>query len=317
MPNRDDDGALNPAVTTRLVTGILVTGTPSNPQIFTVSSDPRIGGDIGDLNLDTNSGILTRITWNGASWGLPRSGARPSPIRRESHGQRVGPRSVDQHPLHRPWRQYERGCSLERLRLPPRVRVVRCHPVRRPGRNRRIDLRPADPRRRGPTRGTSDQYDPFGGNDGEEPGDGRHRVDQCRSSRPVSGTRSTWSSPTQAGCMRSTTGATAGLGAPPVGEGPGGSCTNDTAEPGATEPDTLHLVTGAGYYGGHANPTRGNTANTFNSSNPQSPVPAANPIECDHLTTAERSVLALSLHRPTASPSTRRTTSEERSTATC
>ena len=44
MPNHNDDGTLNPSVTARLVTGLLVTGTAANPVIYVASSDPRIGG---------------------------------------------------------------------------------------------------------------------------------------------------------------------------------------------------------------------------------------------------------------------------------
>ena len=47
MPNRDDDGTPNPAVTGRLVTGILVTGTAAQPVIYVGSSDPRIGAGGG------------------------------------------------------------------------------------------------------------------------------------------------------------------------------------------------------------------------------------------------------------------------------
>ncbi len=88
IPNHDDDGKLNTSVTKRQVTGILVRGTPEHPQIYVTSSDPRIGGIVdekstapdGDLNLDTNSGILSLLSWNGNSWektdlvrGFPRS----------------------------------------------------------------------------------------------------------------------------------------------------------------------------------------------------------------------------------------------------
>lgn len=77
IPNHDDDGNLNPAINKRQVTGLLVKGTPENPKIFVTSSDPRIGGlenntgsgNDGDVNLDTNSGILSALTWNGISWG--------------------------------------------------------------------------------------------------------------------------------------------------------------------------------------------------------------------------------------------------------
>ncbi|AKA36093.1 PKD domain-containing protein [Flagellimonas lutaonensis] len=70
----------------RQVTGILAAGTAANPILYVTSSDPRIGGASSsnpsgelDRNLDTNSGILSRLTWNGNSWnqvdlvrGLPR-----------------------------------------------------------------------------------------------------------------------------------------------------------------------------------------------------------------------------------------------------
>ena len=80
--NHDDNGSVNPLVTSRLVTGMLVTGTANNPVIYVTSSDPRIGGGSSgaDKNLDTNSGIVSRLTWNGSPWqkldlvrGLPRS----------------------------------------------------------------------------------------------------------------------------------------------------------------------------------------------------------------------------------------------------
>src|SRR5690606_9109948 len=81
IPNNDDNG--NPAYdnrSKRQSTGIIVTGTAANPVIYVSSSDPKWGGPSGDTALDTNSGIITRLTWNGSSWdvidlvrGLPRS----------------------------------------------------------------------------------------------------------------------------------------------------------------------------------------------------------------------------------------------------
>jgi len=84
ITNHDDDGSENLAETDRQVTGILTAGTPSNPVLYVSSSDPRIGGGegggIGDVGLDTNSGVISKLTWNGSSWdkidlvkGLPRS----------------------------------------------------------------------------------------------------------------------------------------------------------------------------------------------------------------------------------------------------
>ncbi|WP_194976267.1 malectin domain-containing carbohydrate-binding protein, partial [Aquiflexum lacus] len=81
IPNHDDIGT--PAWngrSDRQITGIEVVGTPENPIIYVGSSDPTWGGPSGDKVLDTNSGIITKLTWNGTSWdvvdlvrGLPRS----------------------------------------------------------------------------------------------------------------------------------------------------------------------------------------------------------------------------------------------------
>ncbi|MEL6650928.1 MAG: hypothetical protein AAFQ87_09020, partial [Bacteroidota bacterium] len=80
IPNHNDDGSLASSVNQREATAIVVAGTATNPIIYASSSDVRIGGPSGDKNLDTNSGIITRISWNGSSWtavdlvrGLPRS----------------------------------------------------------------------------------------------------------------------------------------------------------------------------------------------------------------------------------------------------
>ncbi len=77
--NHDDNGDINLSVQDRQTTGMLVTGTAENPVIYFASSDPRIayGPDTG---LDTNSGVLTKVSWTGTEWesvdlirGLPRS----------------------------------------------------------------------------------------------------------------------------------------------------------------------------------------------------------------------------------------------------
>ncbi len=79
IPNHNDDGSSHTG-TSREATGITVVGTPTQPVIYASSSDARVGGPGGDDNLDTNSGVITRLTWNGSSWdvvdivrGLPRS----------------------------------------------------------------------------------------------------------------------------------------------------------------------------------------------------------------------------------------------------
>ncbi|WP_113923014.1 LamG-like jellyroll fold domain-containing protein [Cognataquiflexum aquatile] len=81
IPNHDDtgtrawDGRAN-----RQITGIEIVGTAANPIIYVGSSDPIWGGPVGDKVLDTNSGIISKLTWTGSAWdvvdlvrGLPRS----------------------------------------------------------------------------------------------------------------------------------------------------------------------------------------------------------------------------------------------------
>ena len=78
IQNHNDDGSLNNN-NNRQVTGIVVTGTAAQPVLYVSSSDPRISAN-GEVNLDTNSGTITRLTRVGNSFqavdiirGLPRS----------------------------------------------------------------------------------------------------------------------------------------------------------------------------------------------------------------------------------------------------
>jgi len=84
LQNHNDDGTVHvPTELRRQATGMQVVGTPGNPVIYVSSSDYRMGGGIfdgTDLNLDTNSGTISRLTKNGGTWskvdlvrGLPRS----------------------------------------------------------------------------------------------------------------------------------------------------------------------------------------------------------------------------------------------------
>ena len=68
--NHNDDGTPNLGQGNRQVTGLMVIGTATNPVLLVTSSDPRIA--VGnDSNLDTNSGILTRLTWVGTDVNDP------------------------------------------------------------------------------------------------------------------------------------------------------------------------------------------------------------------------------------------------------
>jgi Ca2+-binding RTX toxin-like protein len=82
MPNHNDDGSYNASVVGRQLTGMVVGGTAAAPVIYVSSSDPRTGGGSAgtDQGLDTNSGIISRLTLSGSDWqkvdivrGLPRA----------------------------------------------------------------------------------------------------------------------------------------------------------------------------------------------------------------------------------------------------
>ena len=69
VQNHTDDG-LATTVKERQVTGIYLAGTSNNPILYVSSSDSLIGGKGAgnDKNLDTNSGMLSKLTWNGTQW---------------------------------------------------------------------------------------------------------------------------------------------------------------------------------------------------------------------------------------------------------
>ncbi|HEY5919333.1 MAG TPA: hypothetical protein VIU13_18065, partial [Chryseolinea sp.] len=88
IPNHNDRGGLFTGFVQRQVTGIVATGTAANPILYICSSDPRIGGggELGDIDLDTNSGTISKLTKNGSTWsmthlvrGLPRCEENHSP----------------------------------------------------------------------------------------------------------------------------------------------------------------------------------------------------------------------------------------------
>jgi N-acetylneuraminic acid mutarotase len=283
IPNHDDNGALNPSLTTRLVTGLLVTGTAANPVIYVTSSDPRIGGgpDQGDLNLDTNSSMISRLKWDGTSWqkldlvrGLPRS--------EENHAsnglaldQATNTLYVAQGGNTNKGAPSTNFAFLPEFALSAAVLSIDLDMIG----ESTYDLPTLDDEDRP---GTADAGDPFGGNDGKN---------QARivPGGPVQVYAPGFRNPydleiTRAGRMYTIdNGGNAGWGDVPASEGPGGNCTNEPRDLGTTDPDSLHLISGAGYYGGHPSPTRGNTNNKFNLTNPQSPVPVANAKECDYL----------------------------------
>ena len=66
IPNHDDNGEYVPGESTRQVTGLTVGGTASQPVVYVSSSDPTIDVGTDDDDTDTNSGAVSRLTfdWN-------------------------------------------------------------------------------------------------------------------------------------------------------------------------------------------------------------------------------------------------------------
>jgi N-acetylneuraminic acid mutarotase len=291
IPNHNDDGTLNASVSGRQVTGLLVAGTAVNPVIYVGSSDPRIGGGESgtSLGLDTNSGIISRLTWNGSSWqkidlvrGLPRSEENHS-----VNGLQLDPGTntlyVAQGGNTNMGAPSNNFADLPEYALSAAILSVDLDAIG----DSTYDLPTLDDGHRA---GTVDANDPFGGDNGDNQA-------KLVPGGPVQVYEPGFRNPYDlliASSGRFYTvdnGPNAGWGDVPINEGPGGTCTNQIHEPGITDEDTLQLVTEGGY-GGHPNPTRANLANTF-SSPAQSPVSVADPVECDRLASgAERDGLA-------------------------
>ena len=287
MPNRNDDGSLNAAITDRQVTAIYVTGTATNPVIYVPSSDPRIvvnGTNPPSQTLDTNSGVLSRLTWNGSSWqkvdlvrGLPRSEENHS-----SNGLTLDPSSNLIYMMQgghtntgSPSLFFSKlpEYALSAALLTIDLNVIGSTTYDLPTLN--DEDRP----------GVNDANDPFGGNDGKNQA-------ILENTGPVQIYSPGWRNAydivlTSKGFLYTVdNGANAGFGAWPT------NCSNAVVEGGSSFPDGLHLISGPGYYGGHPNPTRGSQSNTFNNSNPQSPVPFANPTECNFISPGSNGSLA-------------------------
>ena len=267
VPNHDDDGTPNTNQNTRTMTGLYVEGTAAAPVIYVSSSDPRqaAGPSGNDANLDTNSGMVHKLTKSGNNWvkqdlvrGLSRS--------EENHGPngliKVGNKlylSVGGHTnMGAPSNNF---AELSEYALSGAILVIDLGAIG----NGTYDL---------PTlEGPADQYDPFGGHDGlnqailEQDGPVQIFSPGFRNAYDIVYTESgqfyTWDNGPNTGWG----------GAPP------NNCANTISNDGAKYEDGLHLIT-SGYYGGHPNPTRGNKDNKFGG---QSPIEgAANPQECTY-----------------------------------
>ena len=266
--NHDDDGSINPGQTNRQVTGLMAAGTTANPVLYVTSSDPRIGAGGGgnDLGLDTNSGVISRLTWTGSDWdhvqlvrGLPRSEENHATngldldaitntlyVMQGGHANKGAPaNNFAQTPEY----------ALSAAMLSVDLDAIEGLPVLIDGQGQQYiyDLPTLDdPSVPGP-----EPHDPFGGNDGRN----QARIVPGGPVQVYSpGYRNAYDVVlTEAGRLYTfDNGPNTGWGGIPVGEGTA-TCTNESNENASTGyGDGLHHVTGAGYYGGHPNPTRGN-----------------------------------------------------------
>ncbi|MCL6275559.1 PKD domain-containing protein [Muricauda sp. 2012CJ35-5] len=301
MEDHNDDGTLFSSVP-RETTGLTVGGTSSNPVFYVASSDFRIGagpgGGNGDVGLDTNSGVITRFSWNGSSWdvvdivrGLPRSeenhatngleiatinGTDYLIVASGGHTNAGGPST-----------NFVFTCeyALSGAILSINLDMLESMPILNDnGRSYIYDIPTLDDPTRANANGITDPNAPgYNGIDINDPWGGNDGLNQAivDPSGPVQiyspGYRNAYDLVlTESGAVYVTdNGANGGWGGFPVNEG-GGSATNayDPLEPGSQSPsgseqidnvDHLQLVTTdiqtyvpGSLYGGHPNPTRAN-----------------------------------------------------------
>ncbi len=278
MTNHNDDGSVNNNVDGRLITGILVTGTAAKPEIFVASSDPRqaAGPSGNDSNLDTNSVIISKLTKNGNNWskqdlvrGLPRSEENHvgNGIQLSANGNTLFIAMGGHTNMGLPSNNF---AGIPEYALSAAIVEINLNQIG----NTTYDLPTLDDEDRP---GTTDNNDPFGGNNGKN-------MAILEANGPVSiyapGFRNAYDLLlTDEGRMYTVdNGPNAGW-----GDLPAGNCLGNYKDGGNTYGDGLHFIKNKGYYGGHPNPTRGSKNNTFNDSNPQSPIQgAANPTECTY-----------------------------------
>jgi len=293
IPNHSDDTGeiveeLDGLPPSRQITGIYATGTAENPVLYVSSSDPREGGGgiKGDLNLDTNSGVISRLTWTGTEWehvqlvrGLPRSELNHS----------VNGMAIDENNNI----MYLAIGSMGNMGAPSAF-FADTPEYAYAGAILAIDLTAIgdntydmptldDPTRENLPDG-SDVNDPFGGNEGLN----QARIDP---SSPVQLYATGFRNPYDVVLMENgrlysiDNGPNLTWGGPPIIH-EDGTCDNTLNEEGAERYfDNLHLVV-EGMYAGHPNPTRANPEVIYGADNEaQSPVPydLANPEECNYL----------------------------------
>ncbi|OYR52762.1 hypothetical protein DJ73_09985 [Halorubrum sp. Ea1] len=272
LPNHDDDGEYNPGVTNRQVTGLTVEGTASAPVMYVTSSDPRIGAGGGgnDVGLDTNSGVVSRLTQQGdGSWdhemlvrGLPRSEENHASngvqydaeenVLYVAQGGHTNKGAPSNNFAYTP--EYALSASIISVDL-DQIDSMSEKNAANTDASYVYDLPTLDP-------SSTSTAGPFGGQDGDN-------MAKWVSNGPVDVYSPGWRNPydialNSEGQLYSTdNGANPGWGGVVVNEGPAGTCTNAENEQDEFSPPGVYHVDGEDYYGGHPNPTRGNATSEF------------------------------------------------------
>jgi len=271
VPNHDDDGSYNPNVNNRQVTGLTVEGTESTPVIYVTSSDPRIGagGSHTDSGLDTNSGVVSRLTQTDTGWdhdmlvrGLPRS--------EENHATNGIQYDPEENVLYVAQGGHtNKGAPSDNFALTPEYALSAAILS--------IDLDQIDGMTEKDAANTDASYlydlptrspestqtgGPFGGLDGEN-------MANWTAGSPVDVYSPGFRNPydvalSEDGELYATdNSANPGWGGIVVDEGPQGVCTNAQNEQDEFSAAGVYHIEGEDYYGGHPNPTRGNPDSEF------------------------------------------------------
>jgi hypothetical protein len=302
IPNHDDDGSYNPGVTNRQVTGLTVEGTSSTPVLYVSSSDPRIGagGSGNDIGLDTNSGVVSRLTQQSdGSWdhdmlvrGLPRS--------EENHATNGLQYDAEENVLYVAQGGHtNKGAPSNNFAYTPEYALSAAILS--------IDLGQLD----GMTEKDADNTDatylydlptlqgtdkPFGGQDGDN-------MAKWVSDSPVDVYSPGWRNPydialnSEGQLYTTDNGANPGWGGVVVNEGPQGECTNAANEQDEFSPPGVYQIDGEDFYGGHPNPTRGNSTSEFAAAVESG---LHDPVNCDYRDPSENNPsAALETYGPT------------------
>ncbi|NHN60177.1 MULTISPECIES: malectin domain-containing carbohydrate-binding protein [Halorussus] len=303
IPNHDDDGAYNPSVGNRQVTGLTVEGTAETPVLYVTSSDPRIGAGGGhtDSGLDTNSGVVSRLTQTDSGWdhdmlvrGLPRS--------EENHATNGIQYDEAEDVLYVAQGGHtNKGAPSDNFALTPEYALSAAILS--------VDLSQVDAMAEKDAAHTDSTYlydlptlqgteTPFGGQDGAN-------MANWTADSPVDVYSPGFRNPydialSEDGELYATdNSANPGWGGIVVDEGPQGQCTNAQNEQDEYSATGVYHVEGEDYYGGHPNPTRGNDTSEFAAAVDDG---LHDPVNCDYISPTNSSTPSEALETFGATP---------------